>query len=336
MPSCAGLLAGALFGLVCVLGGASTATAAREGSDVAFEDVFGGLVSNAGPGTTQNVIEVIEQDGGGELQLADVMGRIGRAASEGPLRAPGGGLNSLLNSLVMLSRRKTPPPRRHTPKTVVGGILLPLFVLCVVTFYLAKKLIPDATASLLGRVFGSKPAVHAFAFAEVGREAAVRHGVTLQGVTRVFVSLYFVHEGSAAFQVKFEQFHDSLIPIMTPFGPMHMVPPWQKVGDALLAHPLLMWLQCPTPLPRPGPDPNAPTPHNTIAMPHFPHPTPPLAQLPTPQAHTPRPTHRGPRPYGCGFLRAMRLTSSCSSLRFARWCVASSPSRCGVRRLGND
>ena len=33
-------------------------------------------------------------------------------------------------------------------------------------------------------------------------------------------------------QVKFEQFHDSLIPIVTPFGPMHMVPPWQK-GDAV-------------------------------------------------------------------------------------------------------
>jgi hypothetical protein len=74
--------------------------------------------------------------------------------------------------------------------------------------------------------------VHAFALAEATREAAVRRGVTLQGVTRVFVSLYFVHEGSAAFQVKFEQFHDSLIPIMTPFGPMHMVPPWQK-GDAV-------------------------------------------------------------------------------------------------------
>jgi hypothetical protein len=26
--------------------------------------------------------------------------------------------------------------------------------------------------------------------------------MTLQGVTRVFVSLYFVHEGSAAFQVQ--------------------------------------------------------------------------------------------------------------------------------------
>jgi len=26
--------------------------------------------------------------------------------------------------------------------------------------------------------------------------------VTLQGVTRVFVALYFVHEGSAAFQVQ--------------------------------------------------------------------------------------------------------------------------------------
>ena len=38
--------------------------------------------------------------------------------------------------------------------------------------------------------------------------------------------------GQAAFQVKFEQFHDSLIPVVTPFGLMRMVPPWQK-GDAV-------------------------------------------------------------------------------------------------------
>ena len=231
MPSTAVILAGIVLGLVCALGDASTLTAAEPGGD-SLEDMFGGLVSNAGPGGTGKVIEVIETNEGDELQLASVMGRIGRAASEGPLRAPGGGLNSLLERLVMLSRRKTPPPRRKTPKTVVGGVLLPFVGLFLVAFFLARRFIPDATADLLGRAFASKPAVHGFALAEAVREAAVRHGVTLQGVTRVFVSLYFVHEGSAAFQVKFEQFHDSLIPIQTPFGPMRMVPPWEK-GDAV-------------------------------------------------------------------------------------------------------
>ena len=51
-------------------------------------------MSNAGPGGTGKVIEVIETNEGDELQLASVMGRIGRAASEGPLRAPGGGRSS--------------------------------------------------------------------------------------------------------------------------------------------------------------------------------------------------------------------------------------------------
>ena len=107
------------------------------------------------------------------------MGRIGSAASEGPLRKSGGGLNSLLERLVMMSRRR-PPPRRHTPKTFVGGVLLPLLAACVITYFIAKRFFPDAAAELLRRAFGSKPAVHAFALAEAAREAAVRHGVTLQ------------------------------------------------------------------------------------------------------------------------------------------------------------
>ena len=234
MPGRWALRARVVFVLVCVLGEAPTATAQQHEPSVSvtssLEDVFGGLVSQGGGGG-RNVIEVIEQDDGNELPLASMFGRIGGAAREGPLRKPGGGLNSLLERLVMMSRRR-PPPRRHTPKTFVGGVLLPLLAACVITYFIAKRFFPDAAADLLRRAFGSKPAVHAFALAEATREAAVRRGVTLQGVTRVFVSLYFVHEGSAAFQVKFEQFHDSLIPIMTPFGPMHMVPPWQK-GDAV-------------------------------------------------------------------------------------------------------
>jgi hypothetical protein len=234
MPGRWALRARVVFVLVCVLGEAPTATAQQHEPSVSvtssLEDVFGGLVSQGGGGG-RNVIEVIEQDDGNELPLASMFGRIGGAAREGPLRKPGGGLNSLLERLVMMSRRR-PPPRRHTPKTFVGGVLLPLLAACVITYFIAKRFFPDAAADLLRRACGSKPAVHAFALAEATREAAVRRGVTLQGVTRVFVSLYFVHEGSAAFQVKFEQFHDSLIPIMTPFGPMHMVPPWQK-GDAV-------------------------------------------------------------------------------------------------------
>ena len=202
MPGTAALLARVVFGLVCVLGDASTHEPSVSVTS-SLEDVFGGLVSQGG-GRGRNVIEVIEQDEGNELQLASLFGRIGGAASEGPLRKPGGGLNSLLERLVMMSRRR-PPPRRHTPKTFVGGVLLPLLAACVITYFIAKRFFPDAAAELLRRAFGSKPAVHAFAFAEAAREAAVRRGVTLQGVTRVFVSLYFVHEGSAAFQVKFEQ-----------------------------------------------------------------------------------------------------------------------------------
>ena len=202
MPGTAALLARVVFGLVCVLGDASTHEPSVSVTS-SLEDVFGGLVSQGG-GRGRNVIEVIEQDEGNELQLASLFGRIGGAASEGPLRKPGGGLNSLLERLVMMSRRR-PPPRRHTPKTFVGGVLLPLLAACVITYFIAKRFFSDAAAELLRRAFGSKPAVHAFAFAEAAREAAVRRGVTLQGVTRVFVSLYFVHEGSAAFQVKFEQ-----------------------------------------------------------------------------------------------------------------------------------
>ena len=202
MPGTAALLARVVFGLVCVLGDATTHEPSVSVTS-SLEDVFGGLVSQGGGGG-RNVIEVIEQDEGNELQLASLFGRIGGAASEGPLRKPGGGLNSLLERLVMMSRRR-PPPRRHTPKTFVGGVLLPLLAACVITYFIAKRFFPDAAAELLRRAFGSKPAVHAFALAEAAREAAVRRGVSLQGVTRVFVSLYFVHEGSAAFQVQFEQ-----------------------------------------------------------------------------------------------------------------------------------
>ena len=73
----------------------------------------------------------------------------------------------------MMSRHR-PPPRRHTPRTFVGGVLLPFLAACVMAYFIAKRFFPDAFAELLRRAFASRPAVHAFALAEAAREAAVR------------------------------------------------------------------------------------------------------------------------------------------------------------------
>ena len=231
---------------------------ARPGGDP-FEQLVGGLVSNLGGGGG-SVSKVIEIDLGSDIQAqGDENEReAAELASVVRRRRRGGGLLSLLEAL---SHRNAPPPRRATPRTFVGGVLLPLVMLCTVSFFLARRFLPDATVELVGRVAAWPPVVRAGHLLGAAREAAVRRGwtFTLDEATRVCVSLYFVHEGSvcrsgastpdeqvvddscsrsgrmsgqAAFQVKFEQFHDSLIPVVTPFGLMRMVPPWQK-GDAV-------------------------------------------------------------------------------------------------------
>ena len=204
------------------------------GGAPAGDGLMAGLVSNAGAAGGGNdddgsVVEIEMKEGEG---IGDA---IAKAMAGGPLRASEhhrrpGGLASLMERLIQLGHRR-PPPRRHTPATLVGGVLLPFLAAAVLGFELARRFSPARTQALLGRAAAWPLVVRTAAALELAR-AAVRRGATLHLVTRVCVSLYFVHEGSAAFQTKYEQFSDSLIPIATPFGVLHTIPPWQK-GDAV-------------------------------------------------------------------------------------------------------
>ena len=61
--------------------------------------------------------------------------------------------------------------------------------------------------------------------------ARLGDAATRTRLTRVSVSLYFVHEGCQAWQLKWAELSSSMVPLLTPFGPMRMMPHWQK-GDA--------------------------------------------------------------------------------------------------------
>ena len=213
-----------------------TASASKQsgGGAPAGLSAMTGLVSNMGAGGGSNdddgsVVEIEMKEGEG---IGDA---IAKAMAAGPLHAEHrrrpSGLGSLMERLMQLGRRR-PPPRRHTPVTLVGSVLLPLLAALVVGFELARRFQPAKTQAFLGRAAAWPLVVRAAAALELARVAAVRRGATLHLVTRVCVSLYFVHEGSAAFQTKYEQFSDSLIPIATPFGILRTIPPWQK-GDAV-------------------------------------------------------------------------------------------------------
>lgn len=61
--------------------------------------------------------------------------------------------------------------------------------------------------------------------------ARLGDAATRTRLTRISVSLYFVHEGCQAWQLKWAELSSSMVPLLTPFGPMRMMPHWQK-GDA--------------------------------------------------------------------------------------------------------
>eukprot|EP00908_Phaeocystis_cordata_P022344 Transcript_4765.p2 GENE.Transcript_4765~~Transcript_4765.p2 ORF type:complete len:526 (-),score=240.96 Transcript_4765:142-1719(-) len=144
---------------------------ARPGGDP-FEQLVGGLVSNLGGGGG-SVSKVIEIDLGSDIQAQgdEEEREAAELASVVRRRRRGGGLLSLLEAL---SHRNAPPPRRATPRTFVGGVLLPLVMLCTVSFFLARRFLPDATVELVGRVAAWPPVVRAGHLLGAAREAAVR------------------------------------------------------------------------------------------------------------------------------------------------------------------
>ena len=67
--------------------------------------------------------------------------------------------------------------------------------------------------------------------AHLAAVARLGDAATRTRLTRISVSLYFVHEGCQAWQLKWAELSSSMVPLLTPFGPMRMMPHWQK-GDA--------------------------------------------------------------------------------------------------------
>ena len=117
-----------------------------------------------------------------------------------------------------------PPPRRTTPSTFVGGILLPLvLVLCVMWWAAPRVLSPVRLTALRARGSALRPL------------GGVNWGSQLlrEHVTRVCVSIYFVHEGAAEWQRKLAAVHGAFVPVPTLWGgTVRLLPRWEK-GDAV-------------------------------------------------------------------------------------------------------
>ena len=116
--------------------------------------------------------------------------------------------------------------QREAPGTLVGGVLLPLLSALLLLACCLRQVQPDLYAR------GETGVLSHWKPIEARLTVWIRRcGITTPAVTRVAVSLYFVHEGAQVFQAKWAQWEQVQVPLMTPFGPIHMMPTWQK-GDA--------------------------------------------------------------------------------------------------------
>jgi uncharacterized membrane protein YphA (DoxX/SURF4 family) len=117
---------------------------------------------------------------------------------------------------------------QNAPNTLVGGTLLPLLLLVWLFWSIVGYAAPGLHASVSAAVQSGPIGTWRTSVAR----GAHRRGWTTAEVARVCVCLFFVHEGLACFQTKFEQLEESRSePILTPFGMMGVLPSWEK-GDA--------------------------------------------------------------------------------------------------------
>ena len=143
-------------------------------------------------------------------------------SSNGSVRTTHGGLEAELRDMLNILTHR-PAPRREIPFTVVGSVLLPALAAAVIAALVLRWWSPAQAEHLLERLRGTR--LYGAARARLG-DAATR-----TRLTRISVSLYFVHEGCQAWQLKWAELSSSMVPLLTPFGPMRMMPHWQK-GDA--------------------------------------------------------------------------------------------------------
>lgn len=135
-----------------------------------------------------------------------------------------------VSRLLQLLRKGARPHTSHgPPRTFVGSIVLPACALLVVCAVLLRMFAPAQWRSL-----SSRAGIYASAAGLSARWHAAREWWRRRrwAVTRVMICSFFVHEGLKEVQVKWAQFEEASHPLLTPFGIMRMVPPWQK-GDAV-------------------------------------------------------------------------------------------------------
>lgn len=125
-------------------------------------------------------------------------------------------------------RIERPEPRHVTPTTIVGGVLLPVLALLWLASLVGSTFASAQTkariASNLWTRFGGSRTERVLRLARSPSQSPS----FLQSCTRVLVSLYFLHEGVQAIQVKYAQYeqvnaHDS--------GPATSRHPWLSEPD---------------------------------------------------------------------------------------------------------
>lgn len=122
--------------------------------------------------------------------------------------------------------------RRSTPTTFVGSMLLPSIAMCALIVMLLRIVAPPKYLAL--KNWAQSLLAHPM-LQSIGQAIAKvreRFRLTADRITTILVSVYFLHEGFCAFQTKWVEVAESLVPVRTPFGFMRMVPNWQK-GDAV-------------------------------------------------------------------------------------------------------
>ena len=127
--------------------------------------------------------------------------------------------------------RKLRQEAHDAPNTWMGGTIVPLIIICTLAACIANSAAPlqvqEVRTVLVDRAVKSR-------LGQAIRAAlgwARRRGWTVHDVTRICVSVFFLHEGLAVLELKWTQLEEAARPVWTPFGFMRGMPSWEK-GDA--------------------------------------------------------------------------------------------------------
>ena len=177
-------------------------------------------------------LRIVENDSEGALAIHQVIGGKGAAVTfNAQMRSFAHAMreNRRREREELIQRyRKMQQEAREAPYTWVGGVFLPLLVLGLCWMCVLRVAAPAAYERQTDVLLEAVEKGPAGRWARRARDLARRRGWSLHDVTRIFVTLFFVHEGLSVFQLKWAQLEESQQGMVTPFGIMHALPPWEK------------------------------------------------------------------------------------------------------------